>query len=416
MSKKKNLTNFLLLEKLKDCGISDFNSLTEEKWLNFIRSDIAKRYDDNEVIENIFNFAPITISCVDKNLKYVKVNEKMAQIAKSSAESFIGREVGETTKDESFNNFIKELFNTNKENLSKELHANVNGEDKYYIVNGSKYHNNNYAVIIGMDITLLKEYEKTAAFNEKMKDIGKLCSGVAHEINNPLQSINSFTELIEMDIEDLEKINLQEVKTEKDLNSLKKELIETQENIKDSVKNIKIAVKQASHITNSLRTFSRNTDEEKASPIVLKNIVNDAMVISKHKLDKVKLELNICCDEQLIFKAKEVQILQVLVNFLSNAVDAVKSLKKSSQWVKLNIIYKDDKLLFHFIDGGSGIPLDIQKNIFEAFFTTKESRKGTGLGLNICKNIVDEHGGSIKINNESKNTHFIIELPIRTEE
>ena len=102
-----------------------------------------------------------------------------------------------------------------------------------------------------------------------------------------------------------------------------------------------------------------------------------------------------------------IQIVQSLTNLVNNAVDAVSG--HSGAWVRLNLEYGKGTTRFRIIDSGLGIAFAEQKNLFEAFFTTK--RKGTGLGLSVTRRIAEAHEGSVRYELHNGNTSFVLELP-----
>ncbi len=97
----------------------------------------------------------------------------------------------------------------------------------------------------------------------------------------------------------------------------------------------------------------------------------------------------------------------MIINFLNNGCDAVES--KEDRWVKL-FVEKNETLKINIVDSGSGIPKDLRDKIFLPFFSTKAPGKGTGIGLDVSQKIVNEHGGVIRINTKSTNTHFVLEF------
>ena len=103
------------------------------------------------------------------------------------------------------------------------------------------------------------------------------------------------------------------------------------------------------------------------------------------------------------------QMFQVVVNLITNGVDAIEDLDE--KWLKLGWEVGDDKVIIRFQDSGLGIPEEVQKGMWESFFTTKGVGKGTGLGLSLCAKIIEEHGGKIFVDNDQPNTTFVIELP-----
>ena len=97
------------------------------------------------------------------------------------------------------------------------------------------------------------------------------------------------------------------------------------------------------------------------------------------------------------------------MNLLYNAKDAIKNLDE--KWIRIQVEFVNDKVLFRITDSGKGIPNEIAKKIMQPFFTTKETGSGTGLGLSVSLGIAKSHSGTLVLNEDSPNTEFILTLP-----
>jgi C4-dicarboxylate-specific signal transduction histidine kinase len=116
----------------------------------------------------------------------------------------------------------------------------------------------------------------------------------------------------------------------------------------------------------------------------------------------------------LEIEASATQISQVLLNLLTNALDAIAALPEDQRWVRIEFNEPEyNRFAVAVVDGGRGIPENVAKDIMQPFFTTKETGKGTGLGLSISKGIVENHGGTLHLDQLHENTRFVLELPIR---
>ena len=113
--------------------------------------------------------------------------------------------------------------------------------------------------------------------------------------------------------------------------------------------------------------------------------------------------------EAAVIDCINVQISQVILNFLNNSMDAISEL--TDKWIKL-VVDEDYKgVTLKCIDSGNGIPDAIREKLFQPFFTTKAVGKGTGLGLSISQGIIKAHGAKLHLDEESKNTCFVISFP-----
>ena len=114
-------------------------------------------------------------------------------------------------------------------------------------------------------------------------------------------------------------------------------------------------------------------------------------------------------DEEHLVECREAEIGQVIVNLINNACDAVKD--ENQRWVKVEVCSNSEKVFIQVTDSGPGIPDDLKEKILKPFFTTKPVGQGTGLGLSITKSILDAHQGQLCLDENSKNTKFVVELP-----
>jgi PAS domain S-box-containing protein len=249
----------------------------------------------------------------------------------------------------------------------------------------------------------LKETQDQLIQNEKMAAIGRLTSGIAHQIRNPLG-------IILMGVEYLDNT-----------------LSEKDEQCAGSIKIIKQAVGRANKIIVDILQFSRKTELKFESVDVCK-LLDDTISLVEHSenLKKIKINRNYP-EEPIKFKADKNMFQQVIINLLNNAVDAM----QGNGEIKVSVFYKlaskiDNKVgkrtgdyfkigdkvaVVEIEDTGKGIPEDLLPKIFEPFFTTKETEKGTGLGLSLVHLIIDRHKGSIDVESKvNKGTKFIINL------
>jgi two-component system NtrC family sensor kinase len=230
----------------------------------------------------------------------------------------------------------------------------------------------------------------------KMASIGRLASGVAHEINNPLAIINEKAGLM------------------KDILEVSDSLEQNKEKFLSLINGIAESVNRCRTITHRLLGFSRRMEISHETVDI-----NDAVKEVISFLDKeilyrnIRLELNLQKELPKVTTDKG-QVQQVFLNIINNAIDAVKeegqidvsSQVKNNRFVRISVR-----------DNGPGIPKENLKHIFEPFYTTKEKGKGTGLGLSISYGIMQKLRGTIYVESEvNRGTTFTIEIPINTAE
>lgn len=222
----------------------------------------------------------------------------------------------------------------------------------------------------------------------KLASLGEMSAGVAHEINNPLAVISGSLSL-------LQKFRLDEEKFNKKIDVLFK------------------SVYRIEKIVKGLKKFSRTASENVFRSVPLNEIIEEAMIFVevKSKINITPIEIQVPRD--ILITCDPVEIEQVLVNMINNAVDAVKGLE--NRWVKLIAFQSEERVLLQIQDSGPGISTEIEMKLFDPFFTTKPAGEGTGLGLSIAKGILDQHKATIRLNREFANTCFEISFPTSLE-
>ena len=225
----------------------------------------------------------------------------------------------------------------------------------------------------------------------KMASLGEMASAMAHEINSPLQAINLMAQRVQR--------------------QLKKDI--SKEGINTSMKKIVASVSKISEIIDSLRNVSRASTEDEFLDTRLSDLINDVLHITEErfKVNNVKFDITYHdILENTKIQCQRLQISQVLINLLNNAYDAIQ--QQQDKWIKIDIRKITDKIQISVTDSGPGISYDLIERIFEPMFTTKEVGKGTGLGLSISRDIILKHNGLFFLDKESKNSKFVMELPI----
>lgn len=234
-------------------------------------------------------------------------------------------------------------------------------------------------------ITELKLREKQLVQSEKLAALGTLLSGVAHELNNPLSNISSSCQILQ---EELEEADL----------SYKKQLLDQIEKQTD----------RARDIVNSLLEFSRKK-EFKLQRISLNEMIKETVTLIQGEIP-TKVELIVDIPKDVFILADKQRIQQAFLNLIKNSIEAVPKEGRVMVMAKRNDENKTIDIKIR--DTGMGIPAQNLPHIFDPFFTTKEVGRGTGLGLFVTHEIIEEHSGSIHVESEvGKGTTFFIKLP-----
>ncbi|HEY5369548.1 MAG TPA: ATP-binding protein [Hanamia sp.] len=270
-----------------------------------------------------------------------------------------------------------------------------------------------------VDSTLneLQVTQKQLIQSEKMASLGELTAGIAHEIQNPLNFVNNFSEvnqelLVEMK-DEMDKGNID------DAREIVNDVIANEEKINHHGK-------RADAIVKGMLEHSK-TSTGKKEPTDINKLADEYLRLSYHGLrakDKeFNAEIKTDFDEGLgTINVIPQDIGRVLLNLYNNAFYAVTEKKKSSEagyepTVSVSTKKIGDKVEVRVKDNGNGIPQKVVDKIFQPFFTTKPTGVGTGLGLSLSYDIVKAHGGEIKVETkEGEGSEFIIQLPIKTNE
>jgi two-component system NtrC family sensor kinase len=227
---------------------------------------------------------------------------------------------------------------------------------------------------------------------ERMASIGKLAAVVAHEINNPLAGILTYSKLLK------KRLGRESKPDAENLSML--DLMESES-------------RRCGDIVKNLMTFARPTSMNR-EPADLNGMIDRCVRLVQHQLELKNIELRVESDKELPAVRCDVgQIEQVMLALVMNAIDALVS--GGNLTLASRRGPKPDEVQLEVRDDGVGMPPDVVANMFEPFFTTKEHGRGLGLGLAISRNIVDRHGGRIRVASEpGRGTIFTVTLPLQS--
>src|SRR2546425_4333129 len=223
--------------------------------------------------------------------------------------------------------------------------------------------------------------------SEKVATMGSLLAGVAHELNNPLAVVMGQAMLL-------------------------------QESAADSsyatrAGKIHAAAERCARIVKNFLALARNRPPERG-PVALNSVLTQAVELLAYELRTSAVDVELRLSEAVpVFQADGHQLHQVVVNLVANAHHAI---RQTTGPRRITLATDFDaaagRVRLTVADTGPGIPLDVQARIFEPFFTTKPHGEGTGLGLSLCRGIVEEHGGSLTVESEPHHgATFIVTLP-----
>lgn len=409
MGKKSNATTeFTYSRKDGSSGVGDFfvgmAKVGNKRELVGIVRDITERRMKEEEFQNIFKTSPEGIILLDMS-GYIKgINESAKEILTIEEDKVIGKKIFEAEKEILESNIsIREVYNkllSERNSESLEIKIKQGTDFKWLEINTSivKVLDENLGIqIILRDISDQKRIEQEKEIytqnlekmveertnqlldNERMVTLAKVSSMIAHDLKGPLQVINNSLHLIKLKPEEQDKF----------------------------LGYIANATKQANDLIEEMRVHSKRT------PLNINLIDLNEMI--EESLIQVKVTENI--DFEIKSKSNykimvdKSKFIRVLNNLLKNAIEAMPNGGKLTVAVEEG----SSNISIKISDTGIGIPQDKLNNIFRPFQTTKE--KGIGLGLNYCKNTIEEHGGSINVSSElGKGTTLTILIPKNMED
>jgi len=342
-------------------------------------------FQEIEKLRVVLDTTPCTVSWIMRDLTYEGINKTLAELCRLPASEFVGKEIGYYSKDKYFYHFAQKLFSQNDNSIREELVANIGGEKKTFWVIGTKYDQERRAVIMGIDVTEVRNLEQTITIMDKLSSLGEMVANIIHEVNNPLSAIKASAQLIPkfLDKNDFERVAQLSHKIDATTNKI-------------------------TQIIRGIKSFVRHGSADPHETLRLKNLVEDAYMIceGRFKEKNIKFYPPEEQDSFILLTCNVTKIFQVLVNLMSNSIDAIES--KPDRWIRVDIVKEGQTVKIIFTDSGHGIPEAVVKNLFKPFYTTKGVGKGTGLGLSLCKRIMTAHNGNIEVDHSKPNTTFIL--------
>ena len=265
-----------------------------------------------------------------------------------------------------------------------------------------------------LELTLeeLRATQSQLIQSEKMASLGELTAGIAHEIQNPLNFVNNFseinTELITEMEEEIDKGNLEDAK------KIARDILENQLKINQHGK-------RADSIVKGMLQHSRSSSGVKELADINK-LADEFLRLAYHGLRAKDKSFNASLKTDFDSKLGKIKVVpeeigRVILNLLNNAFYAVTERKKQKKEgydpvVSISTKLVGDQVEIQVSDNGNGIPQKVMDKIFQPFFTTKPAGQGTGLGLSMSYDIIKAHGGELKVETmEGEGTEFTIILP-----
>jgi PAS domain S-box-containing protein len=347
--------------------------------------DNLRRYH-RQTLHNL----PIGVCIVGADKELLMWNMAMEALTGIQSDDIVGSSLN--ALGEPWYSVINEFSQSQSTHIYKQ-HIVDHGEDRWISLHKTHMHFDNLpttdVAILIEDLTDTQMLEQELTHSERLASVGRLAAGVAHEIGNPITGIACLAQNLEYD--------------------------NTPEEIRTTAADILQQTERVTTIVQSLVSFSHAGSHSTArefAAVDIGNCADDAIRLLQ--LDSRARQVNFIneCESGLEVLGNEQQLVQIFVNLLSNARDA------SSDYADIRVRSEQDQYSVEVCveDQGDGIPQEILEQVFDPFFTTKDPGEGTGLGLAMVYNIVEEHSGQISIDSPLQNespfgTRVAIRLP-----
>jgi two-component system sensor histidine kinase FlrB len=374
--------------------IKDLNLELEQK-NQALESNLQEKEKVKNYLHNILESLTSGVIVVDEHQTITTFSQTAGAILNLAPEQCLNKPLEKAVPHPIFPTLVERLKESQKGNLIQDEELkNAEGRRIKVRVSASPVHDPAGAqlgtVLILQDITELKQLEEEAERNDRLRAMGEMAAGIAHEIRNPLASIELFASIMKKDSQgDTEKMKLAD--------------------------HIVSGVKNMDRIISSLLLFAKSPEPSRQQCNIndlLRGILDSSTDLQSP--DNIHIHCDYSNAEPLAQGDKEL-LQQVFLNFIRNAVQAMPEGGDLKLRVEKNKSPDNNTYHRHFItttisDTGIGISSADRENIFNPFFSTKD--KGTGLGLAIAHNIVKAHQGTIDVESQKgKGTTFIVNLP-----
>ncbi|SHK21178.1 polar amino acid transport system substrate-binding protein [Geosporobacter subterraneus DSM 17957] len=361
-------------------------------WNYFLKQEVERRtkelLDSKHDLQITFDGMTEYIAVTDLDLKIVNINKSFLDCLGYSQSQVLNRhcrEIFQHFNSVNIENMIADTI-ASGENLEEE----ITNMGNYYVVRtyplkDTRGSMKNILIVI-QNITKEKISEKQILQANKMAAIGQLAAGMGHEIRNPLGIIRNHSYILRALYEE--------------------------EKIVRSLDYIDASVERASRIIDNLLEFSRLTGDDKRW-IYLKDFIAKILELEHKTLMKLNIEYSVECSENIRLYSNIESLKHILINLISNAVDAI----GENGSIRITVSSNEERISLSVEDTGKGIPEDQLEKIFNPFYSTKDPGKGTGLGLYIVYNEVEKLNGHISVTSiPYEKTVFEISLPTGSKE
>lgn len=366
-------------------------------------TDVTEKFNKDKLLQSVIENSPSMIYqlklTVDKVLSFPFVSQKTFEIFELDEVSFQNKPtlIFDLICKDDYPHLIESMLSSAEHLTTFEWKGRIKTpSDKLKWINAKSFPHkehdgsviwNGILTDISRDIELqdkLNQEKARAIHSAKLASLGEMSAGVAHEINNPLAIISGIASSLKYSLDDPLKFD-------------------------KKIETLKSSINRISKIVNGLKRFSRINLEVIKTSCTIQSILNDSLTYFELKASAELVDFKIENISNSEIYCDRLEIEQVIINLINNAIDAVKDLDE--KWVILQAHDEKSELVIRVSDSGPPIKNEILNKIFEPFFTTKDVGKGTGLGLSISASIIKDHGGVLTYIKNQRNTCFEIRLP-----
>lgn len=368
--------------------------------LKFLEEEVKKT---EEKYQNIFNTIPHPVFVLDwDTLDILDYNEGVTAVYEYNNKELKTTSFLNFFEENDRDRYASELKSLSVLNQVRHIRKNGNIIHVNIRISNTIYQGENALLVTTSDITKRLFAEQQLIQASKMTTLGEMATGIAHELNQPLSVIKTASSFL--------------VKKVKKGEPIKDDILETLS------EEIESYVDRAAKIISHMREFGRKADVKKEN-VYINEPLTKALEIFSQQL--ILREINVVkeLDESLPpILADSNRLEQIFINLLINARDAIEEKweqgdhRGEAKKIFLKTSREGKMVVVEVKDTGAGIPKAILDKIFEPFFTSKEVGKGTGLGLSISYGIMQDYGGTLKVDTtEGEGSNFIISFPVSGE-
>ena len=390
----------------------------DEKLLVAIIRDITERKRSQEIIEQekdftstIIETADVLIIAVDNNGNIMRFNRKAEEVTGYGRDEVIGEGLINTLSlhmdTDAIRRMMQEISEGNPVSPYNLFIKTKAGEERIIYSRGRQLKDKHGAVIgvleIGIDVTEQRKMEDKLLQAEKLRDLGELAGGVAHDFNNVLAAILGRAQLLKHQLE------------EGTGNERRKSYFE----LKEGLDVIERAANDGAETVRRIQEFARiRPDDRDILSVDINEVINNALDFTRARWkDEAEFKgINVAIDKNLAtvppVLGSPAELREVITNLINNALDAM----PRGGAITVKTYTESNHVCIRFEDTGAGIPPHIQERIFDPFFTTK-GPQSTGLGMSVSYGIITRHQGTISVESqEGSGTAFTIKFPIKAAE